>query len=314
MLSTLPKVFTVVLNYEHAEDTLRCVASLRESSYRNQHIIVIDNGSPEADLLALKEGLPSTTVIETGKNLGFGAGNNVGISYALDRGPDFVWVLNPDTVVEPETLRRVVETMMLHPDIGIAGSKIISGKTKEPTIWFIGGAIDWRLGGKPSHSFMRRRESDVGIRHLIPVDYVTGASMLIRREVFDSIGLLPEEYFLYFEETDFNVRAQRAGWLCAVDPRSRLTHYQRSRDTLPSAAYVYYYTRNRFIFGKRFSSATESVILGDIEGFTGRWRQQVVEHESSWLPSFEELVGWAMQDARAGRTGPRPGVEERDHS
>jgi GT2 family glycosyltransferase len=273
---------------------------------------VVDNGSSSKSLFVLREGLPATTLIETGENLGFAGGNNVGIRYSLGRSADLIWILNPDTVVEPGTLRRLVETMLLHSDVGIAGSKIISGKTEQPTIWFIGGAIDWRRGGKPAHSFMRRKESEVPIRQLVAVDYVTGASMMIRREVLESIGLLPEEYFLYFEETDFNVRAQRAGWRSVVDPRSRLLHYQRSRGTLPGAAYVYYYTRNRLIFGKRFSSAPQSVIRADVDEFTGLWRTQVTEHDPGWLQSFEELVRWAFEDARAGKMGPRAGVGDRD--
>src|SRR6266542_4767197 len=115
------RVFTVVLNYQDAADTLRCVDSLGSSNYREQFLVVVDNGSDAGTVAALTKGLSTRTLILSGENLGYAAGNNLGITYALGNDADLVWVLNPDTEVRPDTLRRLVRTMSEFPEIGILG-------------------------------------------------------------------------------------------------------------------------------------------------------------------------------------------------
>jgi GT2 family glycosyltransferase len=140
------------------------------------------------------------------------------------------------------------------------------------------------------------------------VDFVPGAAMLVRRGVFEDVGLLPEEWFLYFEETDFCVRAGRAGWKVAVDTGARAVHRFGSADGLPSEVLVYYFVRNRLLFGERFTDVPFEALLADLEGFVASWRRRVRERKPDWLGRFEELVALATADARAGVTGKRDGV------
>lgn len=303
MWSADERVFTVVLNYRHVSDTLRCLESVRRSTYRNQSLIVVDNGSTPDTAAQLTDALPATAVLTSTTNLGYAGGNNLGIRRALERGADFVWLLNPDVTVEPETLERLVAVAAERPRAGIIGSRIVYGGSRPATIWHDGGVIDWDRGGATSHLNDGRRVREVAPGQPYAVDYVTGAGMLVRREVFEDVGLLPEHYFLYFEETAFTVCARRHGWDALVEPRSTMAHYKRSTGRLPTPSYVYYYVRNRILFGVEFGDATVDAVVDDVEQWVDAWRQKVRHREPTWAPVFEELVAQAVDDARRGHTG-----------
>lgn len=303
------KTFTVILNYRHTDDALRCIASVRRSTFRDQRLVVVDNGSTPDSEHALRAALPASTLLCSPENLGYAAGNNLGIRHALERGADFVWLLNPDTIVEPTTLERLVETARARGDAGILGSRVLYARRKPPTIWFNGGFIDWTRGGAAWHRDDGTKDAAVPAEGPFPVDYVTGAAVLVRREVFADVGLLPEDYFLYFEETDFNVRARRAGWEVLLEPRSRMAHDKRSTGRLPAAYYVYYYVRNRLRFGTTFTDLTVDEVDADLEEWVAAWRAKVRAREPGWVPAFEALVAAARADARAGVTGPRDDLD-----
>jgi GT2 family glycosyltransferase len=301
-----PRIFTIVLNYRDTDDTLRCIRSLRESSYRWQFVVVVDNGSDDRSAAILREGLPATMLITSEENLGYAGGNNLGIRHALKRGADYVWILNPDTEVQPETLERMVRTMTRYPEIGIAGGRVLNGRNGGKTIWFNGGRIDWTTGARTSHIDSGRLDSAVPDDRIHDVDYVTGASMLVRRQVFDDVGLLPERYFLYFEETDFNVRAHRLGWRMVVDPRARLMHYQRSWGSVPGPQYIYYITRNQLLFASTFSSLPLEVTQEHFQKPLDAWRQKIARANASWVSAYDRLVTSALDDGRAGKDGFHP--------
>lgn len=300
-----PRVFTLVLNFRHTDDTLRCVSSVRRSTFRDQRLVVVDNASTPASEAALRDGLRATTVLTVGENLGYAGGNNVGIRRALERDADYVWLLNPDAIVEPGTLERLVLTAEARPDAGILGSRILYHGRTPPTIWFNGGQLDWARGGAASHRDDGIRDVTVAADGPSRCDYVTGAAMLVRREVFADVGLLPEEWFLYFEEAEFNLQARRAGWDVLVEPRSRMSHDKRSTGALPAPYYVYYYVRNRLRFGAVYSDLEIDEVDRDLETWVGAWRQKVSDRDATWLPAYERLVAAARGDARAGVSGRR---------
>lgn len=305
-----PRVYTVVLNYRMVDDVLRCVSSLRRSDYRDQSLVVVDNGATEATAHRLENELPTTTVLTSWENLGYAGGNNLGIAHALDRGADLVWVLNPDTEVEASTLGLMVETMNAHPTAGIVGCRILDGRASGDVIWSNGESIRWDEGGATAHRDAGRPDRDVPASAPHVTEYVTGASMLVRREVFEQVGLLPERYFLYFEETDFNVRARRVGWRPLIDPRARMRHYQRSYEHLPSPRYVYYYVRNRLLFGQEFSELPFEQLVDSAEAWADGWRRKVERREPDWIATFELLIRWAIDDAAAGRDGRRDDIDD----
>ena len=300
-----PRVYTIVLNYVRSDDTIRCVSSLRDSSYRDQFVVVVDNGSGPDARRELAEGLGGVPLIQSGENLGFAGGNNLGILHALAREADYVWILNPDTVVESGTLERLVRTMSRFPEAGIVGSRIHPGDDGA-TVLFNGGPIDWNRGGKPVLPGMGKPEAAMPTAKVTPIDYATGASMLVRRQLFEEIGLLPERYFLYFEETDFNTRALRAGWKVLLEPRSRVLHFRRSWANVPSPYYVYYFVRNRILFGRTFSAAPTDVMVDDLQDAIASWRTKIARKGPTLTASFERVVDDALADGTEMRDGPRP--------
>lgn len=297
----------VVLNYQNTDDTLACLDSLERSDDLDLDIVVVDNGpdGPEFADLRDRVGRRGET-IASGGNLGYAAGNNLGIAHVLDRGCDLVWILNPDTLVEPQTLPMLRAQLAAVPDCGVVGPRIVL-PGQPAKIWFDGGLID-RTIGATRHLNAGKRADDIE-PEVIDVDYITGASMLVRRSMIEDIGPIPEKYFLYYEETDWCVRAQKAGWRTMVDQRARMVHHKRSSDALPRPYYLYYMTRNRYLFAEDCLGVDGEAALRDLdEHFLGPWRARVADRQPSLLPAFDEIVELAKADGRARVTGQRSDI------
>lgn len=311
----LARLHSIVLNHQHWDDTVGCCEALRHSTFDRQWLTVVDNGSDAPPSRAQREVLVGVARVDTGDNLGYAAGNNRGIELALERGADAVLLVNPDLRVEPDTIERMVAVLRDHPDVGIVGPRVRNGGSRPATIWFDGATVDLDGAGASAHVNsgveFHRVADDVGI---VDTDYVTGAAMLVRREVFDDVGLLPERYFLYFEETDFNVRAHRRGWRLLVDPTARVVHYQRSYERVPTPRYVYYYVRNRIVFGRRFSELSPEELEASARRWADGWRSRIAERAPAWLDTFDHLVDTAVADAHQDRTGRRADIEDVPHA
>ncbi|MDJ0663471.1 MAG: glycosyltransferase family 2 protein [Acidimicrobiia bacterium] len=310
MFLTRPqRVFAILLNYQNPSDTLRCVSSLRRSTMRGIFPVVIDNASGNGDSEQLQDVLgPGIPVLESPENRGYAAGNNIGIRHALDRDADYVWILNPDTTVETDTLQGLLTTMALHPDAGFVGPVNLIGDSDPASIQSAGGRIDWESGAV-AESFDRGRAYAARPRRdPYEVDYVQGSSMLVRRAVFEDIGLLPEHYFLYFEETDLQVTASRRGWKSIINPLARAWHFQGSATHLPAPYYTYYYIRGRILFARKFTDSSDETIRRGLNGFINGWRSRVRERAPDWLDAHNTLVEWALADGYAGVTGARDDV------
>lgn len=310
MFLTRPqRVFAILLNYQNPSDTLRCVSSLRNSTMRGIFPVVIDNASGKGDPARLAQALgPAIPILESPENGGYAAGNNIGIRHALDRDADFIWILNPDTTVEADTLQVLLTTMSLYPDAGFVGPVNLLGDSDPATIQSAGGRIDW-AGGVVAESIDRGREYAARPRRdPYEVDYVQGSSLLIRRSVLEDIGLLPEHYFLYFEETDLQVTASRNGWKSMINPLARTWHYQGSAALLPAPYYTYYYIRGRILFARKFTDSSDETIRRGLNGFINGWRSRVGERAPEWLDTHNLLVEWALADGFAGVTGGRDDV------
>ncbi len=299
-------VWAVVLNHKEAEATVRCVTALRASRYRDLTVVVVDNDSGAEEVDRLRPRVPR--LVESGGNLGYAGGNNVGIRHALDAGADAVWIVNPDAVPHRNALRHMVR--LARGTVGIVGSRILDGAREIPTVQSLGGRIVWEAGGR-SELLDRGVQAPRLLRgRARRVDFVHGSSMLVRRGVFEEIGLLPEEYFMYFEETEFCVRAARAGFHIVASPWADVVHHSARSQGMPGEVYVYYFVRNRLLFGMRHTLESFDDMVDDLEPFLAGWRRRVDRVDPSWLPRFEELVAMALDDARAGRVGRRAGVGE----
>jgi len=242
-----PQVMIVILNWNGLGDTLECLESLSRLDYP-AHTVVVDNGSTDGSPVVIRGRFPSATIIENDENLGFTGGNNVGLRLALEQGADYALLLNNDTEVAPDFLRLMVEAAEADPKIGIAGPTICYYDQPQ-VVWSAGGGIDWRRGRT---WMMGLNECDAGQFCGGPrqVDFVTGCALLVKRAVLEQVGLLDERFFTYYEETEWCVRARRAGFKIVHMPRAKVWHKipLDARESSPSVHY--YMTRNRLLFLK----------------------------------------------------------------
>ena len=244
----LPQVTIIVLNWNGLNDTVQCLESLSRLDHPFYEIVVVDNDSTDGSVPAIRARYPDVVIIETGENLGYTGGNNVGIRYALGRGADYVLLLNNDTVVDPAFLHILVDAAETESAVGIAGPTIYYYERPD-VIWSVGGAIDWRRG---STRMMGLDERDEGQFGQVPrtVDFVTGCALLVKRAVLAQVGLLDERFFTYYEETEWCMRVARAGFKILHVPQAKIWHKISPIAREASSQVHYYMTRNRLLFLK----------------------------------------------------------------
>jgi GT2 family glycosyltransferase len=235
-----------VLNWNDSRETLSCLESLRGLDYPSYDVVVVDNGSTDGSVATIRERHPEVTVLEAGRNLGFTGGNNLGLRWALDCGADYGLLLNNDTELTPSFLTLIVDAAGEDPRIGIA-SPLILYHDRPDTIWSAGGTIDWRRG---SAGMIGIDEPDMGQFGATPrdVDFVTGCAFLVKAEVMRRLGLLDDRFFAYYEDTEWCVRARRAGYRTVVVPRARIWHKISPVAREASPRVHYFMTRNRLLF------------------------------------------------------------------
>ena len=205
----------IVLNWNSWQDTTDCLASLEQCTYRNLEIIVVDNGSTNDSVGQIRAAHPDILLLESGKNLGFAGGCNIGIRHALAHKVDYIWLLNNDTQVSPNSLTTLVSKAVT--DSRIAAVSSICYYADRPA------TVEAWAGARPNLWIGFVRNS----REPHPDDWfrsLYGASMLIARSAMEEIGLLDEGFFLYWEETEFCLRLRKKGWRLAAAPESRILH------------------------------------------------------------------------------------------
>lgn len=227
----------VIVNYKTARLTVNCLRSLEPelADIPGARVAVVENASGDADALAAaieENGWGDWVRLEVAdRNGGFAFGNNFAIRPALASGdpPRYILLLNADTEVFPGAVRTLLEFLDARPDVGIAGSRFENADGSDWTLAFRFFSVRGEFEQGAKFGPVSRLLKDHAVARVMeereaPVDWICGASMLIRREVFEDVGLMDEGYFLYYEETDFCLRARRAGWPCWYVPSSRVMH------------------------------------------------------------------------------------------
>lgn len=188
--------------------------------------------------------------IRNGSNLGYAGGNNVGMRFAIEKlRAHYVWVLNNDTVVDRDALAAFAKALEVHPDAGILGSRLMRYKSPD-TIQALGGgqfhpriALDTQLG--------RGQRTHEGIEHAMELEHVVGASMFVRADAVQNVGLIDESYFLYREETDWCLQMRKNGWRLLYCPQSIVWHKEGHSVGFKSALHDYYAVRNMLFLIQR---------------------------------------------------------------
>lgn len=238
-----PKVYVVVLNYNNKRTLLDCLKALYQSNYPNFEVILVDNNSTDGSLEDAKQAFQRAHIIKNSQNIGFGAGNNVAIRFALEKFADYVFLLNSDAYVERNTISLLVENAEKSEKKGISSPLIYKGKNTND-IWFAHGKIIW---SKMKAIHVKNPISDK------PYDsqYITGCAMLVFKDVFKKIGLFDEKFFLYYEDADFSLRAVKAGFPCKIEPSAKVIHDENSENNLNQK--TYWLVLSGIIFFKKHS-------------------------------------------------------------
>jgi len=243
-LDKSPHVGIVTLNWNQLHDTTVCLSSLGRLEYPSFEVVLVDNGSVDGSPGLIRQRFPGITVIENGRNLGFAAGNNVGIAELIRRGADYVLLLNNDTEVAPNFLRVLVEAAESIPAAGILGPTVFYFDPPD-VIWSAGGSID--RYGRPRHLEVDRRDAGT-LEPVREVDYVTGCAMLVKKDVIDRVGVLNERFFMYFEESEWCARARKAGFRVVHVSGARIWHKIAPSARAQSCRYLYLMARNRLLY------------------------------------------------------------------
>jgi GT2 family glycosyltransferase len=210
-----PAIWCVIVNWNACSDTMRRLAALSVARPVLAGVVVVDNGSADNSVAKTRSTYPDVTLIEAGENLGFATGNNLGISYALESGADYVWLLNNDAYPFPDALEQMLEVAESDSRIGAVGSVLWHADQPHVVQSWGGGKVNLLLG----YNTVARSPRADGC-----FDYMCAASMLVRREALLEVGLLDEGYFLYWEDVDLGFRLRRAGWKLSVARKAIVPH------------------------------------------------------------------------------------------
>lgn len=268
------KVAIITVNYNGKKDTLEFLKSFKSVKRDGLEvkIIVVDNGSSDGSVRAFKKEFPDVENLQTGRNLGYAGGYNKGIEYGQIWGADYFLIINNDCLIKDvNLLAELIKTVKADESIGLVSPKIYFAKgfefhkerySKEDlgkVIWFAGGHFDW----DNIRSVHRGLDQvDTGEYDVVEESQIfSGACVLIKKEVLDKVGQFNQDYFLYFEDSEFAKRATDGGFKIYYNGKTAIYHKVSQSTGIGSTLTDYYHTRNRLIFGMRYGKNRTKLAL-----------------------------------------------------
>ena len=248
------RVVVVVLNWNGWQDTVACLKSLQHQTYANFEVLVVDNDSSDASVAMIQKAMPGVEVLQSGANLGFGGGCNVGMRRALAQNADYVWLINSDATADPLALAALVRVADGNPALASVGSVLYEADAPDQIQLWGGGQVQLWTGQCKNQRTAAR------------LDFISGASVLLRCAALKKVGLFDEStYFMYWEDTDLSFRLRKAGWQLGVAPDSHVWHKLSGSVGKNSPLLDRYFTRSAVRFLKRYApspSISIALMLG----------------------------------------------------
>ncbi len=293
-------ILVILVTWNGYADTQACLRSLEAVRAPRFDVLVVDNASQDGTAAHIRAEFPAVRVLESGTNLGFTGGNNLGLEYALKHGYEYILLLNNDTEVAPDFLAPLAAALEADPQAAAAGPLIYYHAAPQ-VVWSAGGMIDWRRGETRMTGMGARDAGQFGGPPR-PVDFVTGCALLVRASVVAEVGALDERFFAYYEEVEWCVRMQRAGYRILFVPQSRIWHKISPQAREASPRVHYYMTRNRLLFLRTANAPLRARLWTAFSylrtllswSVKPRWRHKAPQRRAMWQ---------AIRDYRLGNLG-----------
>lgn len=251
-----PLVSIITVNFRQAAVTCDFLDSLQEASYPNYELLLVDNGMLKDERARFERHHPTVRVIPSPENLGFAGGNNLAIRQAKGK---YLLLINNDTLVPPGFLEPMVAVMEADQQVGMVSPKIYY--YDQPNMLQYAGTGHIQLHTGRGRDTAKHTMDEGQFNKQREAAFAHGACMLIRKALCDKIGLLREDYFMYYEELDFSVRARSAGWKIVYTPDAYIHHRESSSMGKFSPLKTYYMFRNRWLFVRRFGKWTDRLLF-----------------------------------------------------
>lgn len=301
-----PKVYAITLSYNRKEDTIECIESLKKMKYPNFKILVVENGSTDDSLQAIKNQFPDISVIEIKNNVGYARGFNTGLKYAYENGAEYFLILNNDTVVDPYVLNALVRVAERDDSVGF-----VSGK-----VYFYDQPEKLQTVGRRSHPILLvhelvgREEHDHGqYDEMKEYDFLDDIFLLVRKRAYEDTGGYDPNFFLYYEETDWCARVRRAGYKLVYTPEAKIWHkHGKTTGGDNSVTFVYYTARNQILFMRRNSPPGHFVrYLRYLTARSPRRMARWVKHRrfdllSAYVRGIISGILWLIRDGKRANT------------
>lgn len=287
-----PLVSIITINYNESEVTLDLLQSIRNLSYPNYEVIVVDNASPKDNPDIIKEKFPEVVLIKSTENLGFAGGNNLGVKKAKG---DYLLFINNDTIVPKGFIEPLVQTLQNDDSIGMVSPKIKFHW--DPTLI--------QYAGYTPMNHWTIRNSSIGYHQKDNGDYdvpeetqsIHGAAMMVPKRVVDKVGMMTEIYFLYYEEHDWAEMIKRAGYKIYYQPKSHILHKESVSTGKFSPLKTYYISRNRILYARRNFRPFQlfiSLLFQCFFSIPKNTLMYVVKREFTHLRAFWRAISWNL--------------------
>lgn len=258
----------IIVNWNVCDLLRRCLASIElNRGNLSLEVIVVDNASSDGSVTLVEQEFPQVRLIASKENLGYTGGNNLGAKEAQGR---YLFILNPDTEIVGNALQQMVAYLDEHPEVGGVGPQLLypdgsiqSSRRRFPqlmTAFFLGTPLGWRWFPNNKLAYLYNM-ADKADHEIQPVDWLVGAALMIRRETWQAVGPLDEEFFMYFEEVDWCYRCHQAGWEIHYLPTAQIIHHEhKSANKVPVAKRIRLYRSRVRYFHKYFGVGWATLI------------------------------------------------------